>query len=91
MRLYLSVSETGSAVLVSLFGLLIMAYGVFCLLKPEIVWKLEHLGRRWMYRDAEPTSDAIIWIRIVGGASIVGGIFFILIMLKVTQGERGLL
>ena len=91
MRLYLSVSETGSAVLVSLFGLLIMAYGVFCLLKPEIVWKLEHLGRRWMYRDAEPTSDAIIWIRIVGGASIVGGIFFILIMLQVTQGERGLL
>ena len=91
MRLYLSVSETGSAVLVSLFGLLIMAYGVFCLLKPEIVWKLEHLGRRWMYRDAEPTSDAIIWIRIVGGASIVGGIFFILIMLKVTQEERGLL
>ena len=91
MRLYLSVSETGSAVLVSLFGLLIMAYGVFCLLTPVIVWKLEHLGRRWMYRVAEPTSDAIIWIRIVGGASIVGGIFFILIMLKVTQGERGML
>ena len=91
MRLSLAASETGSAVLVVFFGLLIMAYGVFCLLKPETVWKLEHLGRRRMYRDAEPTSEAIIWIRIVGGAAIVGGIFFLLIMLKVTQGEGGLL
>ena len=91
MNVYMPMQSAGSMALIILFGLLIMAYGVFCLLKPEIVWKLEHLGRRWMYRDAEPTSDAIIWIRIVGGASIVGGIFFILIMLKVTQGERGLL
>ena len=91
MNVNMPMQSAGSMALIILFGRLIMAYGVFCLLKPEIVWKLEHLGRRWMYRDAEPTSDAIIWIRIVGGASIVGGIFFILIMLKVTQGERGLL
>lgn len=89
MRLYLSVSETGSAVLVSLFGLLIMVYGVFCLLKPEIVWKLEHLGRRWMYEDLQPTDNALAWMRIVGAFCIIGGMFFILLMLWLTVGRNG--
>ena len=80
--LYLTVQQTGSAVLAVFFGLLIMGYGVFALLKPEAAWKLEHLGRRWMYRDAEPTAGAIIWIRVVGAVAIVGGIVFMLIMLK---------
>lgn len=80
--LYLTVQQTGSAVLAVFFGLLIMGYGVFSLLKPEAAWKLEHLGRRWMCRDAEPTAGAIIWIRVVGAVAIVGGIVFMLIMLK---------
>ena len=89
--LYLTVQQTGSVVLAVFFGLLIMGYGVFALLKPETVWKLEHLGRRWMYRDSELTEAAIIWIRVVGALAIVGGIFFMLVMLKVTQGEGRLL
>lgn len=80
--LYLTVQETGSAVLTVFFGLLIMAYGVFALLKPEAVWKLGHMGRRWMYRDIDPTKEAIIWTRVVGVVAIVGGIVFMLIMLK---------
>lgn len=84
--LFLTMQQTGSAVLAVFFGLLIMAYGVFSLLKPEAAWKLEHLGRRWMYRDSEPTEGAIIWVRVVGAVAVLGGIFFMMIMLRMTQG-----
>lgn len=90
-KLYLATRETGSIALILVFGLAIIGYGVFALLKPEAAWKLEHLGRQWMYEDLQPTENALAWTRIVGAFGIIGGIFFILFMLWLTVGRNGAL
>lgn len=59
MKLYLSMQDTGSAALIILFGLAIIGYGVLAVVKPEWLWKLEHMGRRWMYEDLQPTDNAL--------------------------------
>ncbi len=89
MNLYLSMQNTGSAALIILFGLAIIGYGVLAVVKPEWLWKLEHMGRRWMYEDLQPTDNALVWMRIVGAFCIIGGMFFILLMLWLTVGRNG--
>ena len=88
-HLSLNIQQTGSAILIVVFGLAIMGYGVLSVLKPEWIWLLEHLGRRWMYEDLQPTDNGLAWMRIVGAFSIIGGIFFILLMLWLTIGRNG--
>jgi hypothetical protein len=88
-HLSLNIQQTGSAILIVVFGLAIMGYGVLSVLKPEWLWKLEHMGRRWMYEDLQPTDNGLAWMRIVGAFSIIGGIFFILLMLWLTIGRNG--
>ena len=69
--------------------LAIIGYGVLAVVKPEWIWKMEHMGRRWMYEDLQPTDNGLAWMRIVGAFSIIGGIFFILLMLWLTIGRNG--
>lgn len=87
--LYLSMRNAGSIALILLFGLAIIGYGVLAVVKPEWIWKMEHMGRRWMYEDLQPTDNGLAWMRIVGAFSIIGGIFFILLMLWLTVGRNG--
>ena len=89
MNLYLSMQNAGSIALILLFGLAIIGYGVLAVVKPEWIWKMEHMGRRWMYEDLQPTDNALAWMRIVGAFCIIGGMFFILLMLWLTVGRNG--
>ena len=88
-HLFLNIQQTGSAILIVVFGLAIMGYGVLSVLKPEWLWTPEHMGRRWMYADLQPTDNGLAWMRIVGAFSIIGGIFFILLMLWLILGRNG--
>ena len=87
----MTLQDVGTIVLCIVFGLAIIGYGVLAVAKPEWVWKLEHLGRRWMYEDLQPTENALAWMRIVGAFAIIGGVFFMLFMLWLTVGRDGAL
>lgn len=82
---FLTVQQAGGMTIIVLTGLIVAGYGAFALWKPELVWKWQHMGRRWMYQDAKPTYDALTWMRIWGGFTIIASLFFVLFMLwKVT-------
>ena len=76
-----NVQQTGVISIIVLTSLMVAGYGIFALWKPELAWKLEHMGRRWMYRELEPTESALVWTRIAGALSIIASIFFLLFML----------
>ena len=52
--------------------LFLFALGVFCLLKPELVWQFQHL---WTVKGGEPTDYYLVSTRIAGGICIFGGVF----------------
>ena len=44
--LYLPMRNAGSIALILLFGLAIIGYGVLAVVKPEWIWKMEHMLRK---------------------------------------------
>ena len=86
-NLFLTMQRTGTVVIIVLTSLIVAGYGMLALWKPELVWKLEHLGRRWMYQDPEPTESALMWTRIAGACSIIASMFFLLFMLWKVAGR----
>ena len=52
--------------------LFLCALGAFCLLKPEIVWRFQHL---WTVEGGKPTNYYIVTTRIAGGFCIFAGVF----------------
>lgn len=51
--------------------LFLSALGLCCLLKPEIVWRFQHL---WTVRGGEPTDYYLVVARIAGVICIVAGV-----------------
>lgn len=57
-----------------LLGILFMAFGIWYAASPYSVWFFNH---GWQYKNAEPSENALVWIRVCGFIIIVVG--FILI------------
>ena len=56
-------------------GLILIALGVFYLLKPEIAWRLRY---GWAVRDAEPSDLALGLARVAGGIACIIGVGLLL-------------
>ena len=80
-KTFLTIQDAGTVAIIFLVGAIMIGYGVLAVLKPELVWKWQHMGKRWMYQNAEPTCSALAWMRICGGFSIIVSIFCVLFML----------
>ncbi|MBR6573603.1 MAG: hypothetical protein IKK61_01235 [Clostridia bacterium] len=59
----------------AILGVLLILLGLLYVLRPKLAWKISHWGKRWMYRDAEPTDGAIIFMIVVGVIAILVGLF----------------
>ena len=59
----------------AIMGVLLILLGVLYVLRPQLAWKISHWGKRWMYRDAEPTDSAIIFTIVTGVIAILVGLF----------------
>ena len=59
----------------AIMGALLILLGVLYVLRPKLAWKISHWGKRWMYRDAEPTDGALILMRAAGVIGILVGVF----------------
>ena len=59
----------------AIMGVLLILLGVLYVLRPQLAWKISHWGKRWMYRDAEPTDSAIIFTIVIGVIAILVGLF----------------
>ena len=57
-------------------GILLIAFGLFCVFNPETAWHLKHFGKRWMYKNAAPSEAGILLMRALGGFTIFIGILF---------------
>ncbi len=56
-------------------ALALFVLGIFAAVFPEAAWHLE-LG--WRFRDAEPSSAALIAFRVCGVAAVIGGVIVLL-------------
>ena len=59
----------------AILGVLLILLGLLYVLRPQLAWKISHWGKRWMYRDAEPTDGAIIFMIVIGVIAILVGLF----------------
>ena len=59
----------------AIMGVLLILLGVLYVLRPQLAWKISIWGKRWMYRDAEPTDSAIIFTIVTGVIAILLGLF----------------
>lgn len=59
----------------AVLGVLSVLLGLLYVLRPQLAWKISHWGKRWMYRDAEPTDGALILMRAAGVIGILVGVF----------------
>ena len=59
----------------AIMGVLLILLGVLYVLRPQLAWKISIWGKRWMYRDAEPTDGAIIFTIVTGVIAILVGMF----------------
>ena len=55
-------------------GIIIIAMGVWNILSPETAWHFKHFGKKWMYKNAEPSEGALVMYRIGGGIMVVIGV-----------------
>jgi hypothetical protein len=61
-----------------LISIIMICWGIFLLVNPEQGW---YWTKGWQFKDAEPSDDALLWMRIGGVISIVAGIVLIVIKL----------
>ena len=59
----------------AILGVLSILLGLLYVLRPQLAWKISIWGKRWMYRDAEPTDSAIIFTIVTGVIAILVGLF----------------
>ena len=59
----------------AIMGVLLILLGLLYVLRPQLAWKISIWGKRWMYRDAEPTEGAIIFTIVIGVIAILVGLF----------------
>ena len=59
----------------AIMGVLLILLGLLYVLRPQLAWKISIWGKRWMYRDAEPTDSAIIFTIVIGVIAILVGLF----------------
>lgn len=57
-------------------GLLLIGFGLFCVIKPDTVWEIRH---SLSVQNGEPTDFFLSFTRFWGGCSIIIGLIFILI------------
>ena len=57
------------------WALLIIAVGIFNMVKPESAWYMEY---GWRYKDAEPSDLALTVNRFAGGFAIFIGLIFLI-------------
>ena len=55
-------------------GVLSILLGLLYVLRPQLAWKISIWGKRWMYRDAEPTDGTLILMRAAGVIGILVGV-----------------
>ena len=58
----------------AILGVLSILLGLLYVLRPRLAWKISIWGKRWMYRDAEPTDRALILMRAAGVIGILVGV-----------------
>ena len=56
-----------------IFGLILIIMGAVYTISPETGW---HISEGWKFRDAEPSDNALLWIRICGVVAIAAGFYF---------------
>ena len=61
------------------FGIVLIGIGVLSITKPQAMFAFRNLGRRWQFRDAEPTDGALIMVRISGVVEILVGFVLIFV------------
>lgn len=64
-----------AGILFAILGVLLILLGLLYVLRLQLAWKISHWGKRWMYRDAEPTDGAIIFMIVIGVIAILVGLF----------------
>ena len=60
--------------MIILVSLIIIIYGLVCVISPETVFRINHL---WGYKNAEPSDAWLIWTRIAGVIFIIIGIWLL--------------
>ena len=60
----------------SIFGLMLLFFGVIQAINPEVAWQLE-IG--WKVKDTEPSDTYLLYTRIVGIVLSISGLILILI------------
>lgn len=63
----------------AILGVLSILLGLLYVLRPRLAWKISTWGKRWMYRDAEPTDGAIILTVVTGVIAILVGLFLVVL------------
>ena len=58
-------------------AILIIIYGLICIISPKTGFKLDLVGRKWMLKNAEPSNFALIWSRVAGVICIAIAIWLI--------------
>lgn len=58
----------------AILGVLSILLGLLYVLRPRLAWKISIWGKRWMYRDAEPTDGTLILMRAAGVIGILVGV-----------------
>lgn len=59
-----------------LLVLLLIPLGLWNILSPRSSW---YLSYGWRYKNAEPSDDALIWIRVAGVGALVIAVFYLFI------------
>ena len=57
--------------------LFLLVIGVISLVSPETAW---HLSEGWKFRDAEPSSTVLVYIRVMGAVELLAGVYILFIM-----------
>lgn len=56
---------------------ILLVIGVINLLSPETAW---HISDGWKFKDAEPSENALLWIRIAGVIDLIAAVVILVKM-----------
>lgn len=60
-----------------LFFFLLLVAGIISLIAPKEMW---HLTKGWQFKDAEPSDEALVYMRVVGGIEIIAAFYILFTM-----------
>ncbi|QVK17953.1 hypothetical protein KHQ81_14175 [Mycoplasmatota bacterium] len=62
-----------------IFGIIFILIGLFAIIAPHFFALLRMLSSGWMYEDATPSDEYILFVRICGVVGVIVGIIFVII------------